>query len=59
MLFVNDRQGSGGPVQKTVPVRFGLGTFGIGQDSGSPVLNSHNPPFRFTGTIDELMIDLI
>lgn len=57
-LFVNDRKIGSGPVHKTVPGRFGIDTFGIGEDSGAPVADTYDPPYRFTGTIDEVVIDL-
>lgn len=43
---------------KTVFARFGIDTFGIGEDSGQPVTPAYRPPFRFTGRIDRVDIDL-
>ncbi|WP_165768053.1 hypothetical protein [Flavobacterium plurextorum] len=47
-----------GRIDKTVAARFGIDTFGIGEDSGSPVTTSYQVPFKFTGKIDKVDIDL-
>jgi arylsulfatase A-like enzyme len=57
-LYANDQVIGSGHVDKTVPARFGIDTFGVGEDSGAPVADSYRPPFRFTGTIDKVEIDL-
>jgi hypothetical protein len=31
-------------------------TFGIGEDSGQPVTPDYEPPFKFTGKIDTVVI---
>ncbi len=33
-------------------------TFGIGEDTGQPVSRDYAPPFRFTGTIERVDIEL-
>lgn len=38
--------------------RFGIDTFGVGEDTGSPVVHTYKPPFPFTGTIEKVEIDL-
>ena len=38
--------------------RFGVDTFGVGEDSGQPVTHDYEPPFRFTGMIEKVVIDL-
>ena len=45
-------------VENTVPGRFGIDTFGIGSDTGSPVTDTYKPPYPFTGTIERVDIDL-
>jgi hypothetical protein len=45
-------------IEKTVPGRFGIDTFGVGMDTGSPVSNTYKPPFAFTGTIHEVRVEL-
>ncbi len=57
-LFLNDEEVGSARVERTVPGRFGIDTFGVGEDTGSPVVNTYKPPFRFTGTIDQVVIDL-
>jgi arylsulfatase len=42
----------------TVAGRFGIDTFGIGEDTGAPVSNTYKPPFAFTGKIDKVQFHL-
>jgi len=57
-LFINDEEVGSGKIEKTVAGRFGIDTFGVGEDTGSPVVNTYKPPFPFTGTIEKVEIDL-
>lgn len=57
-LFINDKPVGSVHIEKTVPGRFGIATFGAGMDTGSLVVNTYAPPFAVTGTIDEVRIDL-
>ena len=57
-LFINDEAVGSVQIDKTVAARFGLDTFGVGEDTGAPVSNAYQPPFPFTGTIDKVEIDL-
>jgi arylsulfatase len=43
-------------MEGTVGGRFGVDTFGIGEDSGQPVTFDYKPPFRFTGEIEKVSI---
>jgi arylsulfatase A-like enzyme len=45
-------------IERTVPGRFGIDTFGVGSDTGSPVSNTYKPPFPFTGKIERVDIEL-
>jgi arylsulfatase len=45
-------------IENTVAGRFGIDTFGVGSDTGSPVADTYKPPFRFTGRIDRVDIEL-
>ena len=45
-------------IENTVPGRFGIDTFGIGSDTGSPVTDTYKPPYPFTGTIERVDIEL-
>jgi hypothetical protein len=57
-LFINGKKVGEGRIEKTIAARFGIDTFGVGVDTGSPVSNTYNPPFPFTGTIERVVIDL-
>jgi len=45
-------------IENTVAGRFGIDTFGIGSDTGSPVTDIYRPPFAFTGKIERVDIEL-
>ena len=45
-------------VEHTVAGRFGIDTFGVGSDTGSPVTDTYKPPFPFTGKIERVDIEL-
>ena len=57
-IFINGKKVGEARIEKTVPGRFGIDTFGVGMDTGSPVSNTYKPPFTFTGTIEEVRIEL-
>lgn len=57
-LKVDGETVADGEMKATVPTRFGIDTFGIGEDSGQPVTNAYKPPFKFTGEIDEVVIEI-
>lgn len=57
-IFINDKKVAEGRIEKTVAGRFGIDTFGVGEDTGAPVTFDYKPPFAFTGTIDRLDIEL-
>lgn len=48
-----------GRCEQTVAGRFGIDTFGIGEDSAQPGIPEHQPPFKFTGKIEKVTIDLM
>jgi arylsulfatase A-like enzyme len=57
-LYINGKKVGEKRIEKTVAARFGLDTFGVGEDTGAPVVNTYKAPFRFQGKIDEVVIDL-
>ncbi|ACQ82349.1 sulfatase [Beutenbergia cavernae DSM 12333] len=57
-LTVDGAPVGSGRAERTVFARFGVDTFGIGEDTGQPVTTDYRPPFRFTGTIDRVDIQL-
>jgi arylsulfatase len=58
VLKVNGQKVGEGKMKATVFARFGVDTFGVGEDSGQPVTPDYEPPFKFTGTIDKVVIEL-
>jgi arylsulfatase len=57
-LFVNNELVGKGRLEATVPGRFGIDTFGIGVDTGSPVTEGYSAN-KFQGKIVEVNIELI
>jgi len=58
-LFVNDKKVGEGRVDKTIFGRFSADeTFDTGLDTGSPVSERYQSPFRFTGTLNKIEIDI-
>ena len=45
-------------IENTVAGRFGIDTFGVGSDTGSPVTDIYKPPYAFTGKINRVDIEL-
>ena len=57
-LSVNDKQVAEGRIEKTVPVVFSTDdTFDVGEDRGTPVSPSDQPPFRFTGSLKQVTVE--
>jgi N-sulphoglucosamine sulphohydrolase, C-terminal len=56
-LEVNGTKVAEGKMKATVAGRFGIDTFGIGEDTGQPVTSDYQPPFKFTGEIEKVQID--
>jgi arylsulfatase A-like enzyme len=59
-LFVDGEQVAEGRIEHTVAVRFTMSveTFDIGEDTGTPVCGKYDVPFKFTGAIETVTIDL-
>jgi arylsulfatase len=58
-LSVDGREVARGRIEKTVPIRISLDEgFDVGEDSGTPVNLSYDVPFKFTGKINKVTIDL-
>ncbi|MCA9111140.1 MAG: arylsulfatase [Planctomycetaceae bacterium] len=58
-LFANDQQVGEGRVEKSIPNRVTLDeTLDIGFDTGTPVGEGYKMPFRFTGQLKSVTIDL-
>jgi hypothetical protein len=59
-LKVDDNQVAEGRIEHTVAVRFTMSveTLDIGEDTGTPLNLSYDVPFKFSGTIKNVTIDL-
>ncbi len=58
-IFINDKKVGEGRVDKTIYARFSADeTFDTGLDTGSPVSNLYKSPFKFTGTLKKIEIEL-
>jgi len=59
-LAVDNQTVAEGRVEHSVPARFSpTETFDIGMDLGGPVTDAYHPPARFTGTIHDVVVQLI
>jgi arylsulfatase A-like enzyme len=58
-LKVDGEKVAEGRVERTIPLRFSIDEgFDVGEDSGTPVNLTYEVPFRFTGRLDKVTIDL-
>ncbi|MEN6317487.1 MAG: arylsulfatase [Syntrophaceae bacterium] len=58
-LSVDGKQVAEGRIEKTIPYRLSLDeTFDVGEDTGTPVNESYDVPFRFTGQIEKVVVKL-
>jgi hypothetical protein len=57
-LFVNDKQVGQGRIERTIPGKFGFDEMDIGMDLSGPVSEEYKPPFKFTGTVEKVTIDI-
>ncbi len=58
-LYINDKKVGEGRIENTIPVRYSAEeTFDTGCDTGSPVSDSYEAPFTFTGTLKKVEIDI-
>ena len=58
VIKLNGEEVGRGHCEQTVAGRFGIDTFGIGEDSGQPVTPDYQPPFKFNGKIEKVVIEL-
>lgn len=58
VLLIDGKEVGKGRIEETVAGRFGIDTFDVGMDTGSPVSNDYDPPFAFTGRIERVDIKL-
>ena len=58
-LSVDGKQVAQGRIDRTMPFRFSLDeTFDVGEDTGTPVSLDYDVPFKFTGQIEKVVINL-
>jgi arylsulfatase len=58
-MFVNDKKVAEGKVEKTIFARFSADeTFDTGLDTGSPVSDLYQSPFKFSGAINRIEVDI-
>ncbi len=58
-LYINGKKVGEGRVERTNPVRFSFEeTFDTGRDTGLPVSEAYEGPFPFTGTIQQVVVDI-
>lgn len=58
-IFVNDKQVAIGLIAKTVPYRIALDeTFDVGYDTGTPIVDTYEIPFTFTGDLQKITLNL-
>ena len=58
-LSVNGKKVGEGRIAKTVPIYFSTDdTFDVGEDWGTPVSPTYKPPFKFTGTLKKVTVEV-
>jgi arylsulfatase len=58
-LFIDGSQVAQGRIERTVPLRVTLDeSLDVGEDTGTPVNLSYDVPFKFTGKLNKLVIEL-
>ncbi|MEK6405617.1 MAG: arylsulfatase [Acidobacteriota bacterium] len=58
-LFINDKRVGEGKIARLVPVTFGLSEgLTVGRDPSTPVTESYQSPFEFTGKIKKVVMEL-
>lgn len=57
-MAVNGEKVAEAEMRATVGGRFGIDTFGIGEDTGQPVAPAYKPPFAFNGRIDQVQVEI-
>jgi arylsulfatase A-like enzyme len=59
MLSVDGKQVAQGRIDHTMPGRFSFDeTFDVGEDTGTPVSLDYDVPFKFTGTLEKVVVNL-
>ena len=58
-IQIDDKEVVKGRIEQTVPVRVSADeTLDIGEDTGTPIVRDYTVPFKFTGEVEKVVIDL-
>ena len=58
-IAVDGKQAAQGRIDRTVPVRLSFDeTLDVGEDTGTPVSGDYDVPFKFTGQIRKVVVNL-
>jgi arylsulfatase A-like enzyme len=58
-LSVDGKEAASGRLSRTIPFRTSIDeTLDIGEDTGTPVSEDYQVPFKFTGTLNKVVVDL-
>ncbi|MEQ8190873.1 MAG: arylsulfatase [Candidatus Eremiobacterota bacterium] len=59
-ISVNGKKVAEGKIEKTIPFTYALDAcFDVGEDRGTPLIeNTYEEPFKFTGTLEKVVIEL-
>jgi len=57
-LFINGKQAGAGRIEKTIPGKFGFDEMDLGMDLSGPVSEDYKPPFKFSGMVEKVTIDI-
>ena len=57
-LYIDDKLVGHTEFPVTVPIMFGIEGLSCGYDFGEGVTTDYHPPFRFTGEIKQVIVDL-
>jgi hypothetical protein len=58
-LYVDKKKVAQGRIESTVPFRFSVTeTFDVGRDTATPVNEDYKVPFKFTGKLEKIVVDI-
>ncbi|MEK6233482.1 MAG: arylsulfatase, partial [Planctomycetales bacterium] len=57
-LSINGKKVGEGRIEKTIPGKFGFDEMDVGMDLSSAVSEDYKPPYKFTGTIEKVTIEI-
>jgi hypothetical protein len=58
-ILVNGKKVEEGRITRTMPVIFSTDdTFDVGEDWGTPMSDTYKPPFKFTGTLKKVTVEV-